>query len=47
MTSGRKPAWNHSNNGGLWGLQKREYLAKTEGQFLGEFVVDMVDKCKP
>jgi len=29
-------------NGGLLGLQKREYLAKSETQFSKEFIVDMI-----
>jgi hypothetical protein len=29
---------------GLWGLQKRGYLARTERQFFEEFIVDMVFK---
>ena len=29
-------------DGGLLGLQKREYLAKTETQYSEEFIVDMI-----
>jgi hypothetical protein len=29
-------------NGGLWGLQKREYLARTISRFIEEFIEDMV-----
>jgi hypothetical protein len=35
------------NNGGLWGLQKREYFAKRVTQFSNEFIVDMMDKPSP
>jgi hypothetical protein len=31
--SGRKSVWNHPNHGGLLGLQKREYLAKTHSAY--------------
>jgi len=34
-------------NGSLLGLQKREYLANTEPDLWGDFIVDMVDKRKP
>jgi len=30
------------NSGGLSGLQKRDYLAKSETQFSKEFIVDMI-----
>jgi hypothetical protein len=29
LRRGRKSVWNQPNKDGLWGLQKREYLART------------------